>query len=496
MAVRNIRGIGGRKPIPIHVWIPPVFSAIYKIEVYDGTTTTDVTDYVIEGEYTDGVTETIGNFSFKVDNSTQNYSTTFNLYNQIKIYMNYGATATDLVFVGMIERLSKAKSNLIITGRGAAAKVIGKNITYAATDKARATILSEIIAANFSTILTTNNLEADTTTLTVNYYEKPFWDIVEEICQIGGRDAYVDKDFDFNYFVTGSRANTTEAVVHTYNLIETGDFTPDASTIANKVRVYGLSTAGLPLISTSSDSSSQATYDDKDLKITDESIISASQIQSRSDYELARYKDPPTIGTVISLGLPTLLPGEKLRVSDPLNSVDPDYYQINKFTHKFSNDNPFMTEVTIQREHTSIPKILRKSIKQSAELMTSVNANDLDYSYIWDFNTAMGTHSNTQISISPNATPPEGVLKTTGGATGTWESDVLELGSNISAVEVRIAGQNTAGTQLFVSTDGGTVYNTVLSGDTTITAGRDIKIKVVINSATTEITAVALLYNL
>lgn len=493
MAVRNIRGIGGTKPIPVFVWIPPTFSPIYKIEVYDGTTATNITDYVIEGEYTDGITETIGNFSFKVNNSTQAYSTSFDTYDQVRIYMDYGTTATTLRFVGMIERLSKSESNLIISGRGSAAKVIGKNITYSATDTARSTILSEIIAANFTSI-TTTNLESDTSTLTVNYFEKPFWDIVEEICFIGSRDAYIDKDFDFNYFVSGSRRNTTEAIVHTYNLINTGDFSPDASSIANNVRVYGFETSGLPLISTSSDSTSQSIYEVKNIKISDESITTTSQAKTRSDYELSKNKDPPTVGTITSLGLPTLLPGEQLRISDPLNEINPGYYQVHKFTHKFSNDDPFMTEVTIQKERTSIPKILRKRIKFESEIMKNINKNDLDYSYVWNFDSESGTHSSTRISINSNT--GTGVLETTGGATGTWISDLLTLDSNVSAVELRMAGSDTAGTQLFVSVDGGTVYNSVLSGDTTITSGQDIKIKVVLNSATTQISALALLYDL
>ncbi len=493
MPVRNIRGIGGAKPIPVFAWIPPTFSPISKIEVFDGTTTTDVTDFVIEGEYTDGITETIGNFSFKVDNSTQNYSDSFTLYDQIRIYMDYGSSATTLRFVGMIERLSKSDSSLIISGRGSAAKVIGKNITYSATNKSRSDILSEIIAANFTSI-TTNNLETDTGILTVNYFEKPFWNIVEEICFIGGRDAYVDKDFDFNYFASGSRRNTTEAMIHGYNLIATGDFSPDASSIANSIRVYGLESSGLPLISTSADSSSQSTYEVKNLKINDESITTSEQAKSRSDYELAKNKDPPTVGTIKGLGLPTILPGEQVRISDPLNGLNPGYYQVHKFIHKFSNDEPFMTELTIQKERTSVPKILRNRIKFESEIMKNINLNDLDFSYIWDFNSEIGTHSGTQISINPNT--GKGYLETTGGATGTWESPLLELDSNVSAVELRMAGTDTSTVQLFVSVDGGTVYNTVLSGNTTITAGKDIKVKVVFNSATTQITALSLLYSL
>ncbi len=495
MAVRNIRGIGGKKPIEIFAWIPPTFSPIFKIEVYDGTTATDITAFVIEGEYTDGITETIGNFSFKVNNSDQAYSTAFDMYDQIRIYLDYGATATTLRFVGMIERLSKSDSNLIISGRGSASKVIGKNITYSATDKARATILSEIIDTNFSTILTTNNLEADATTLTVNYFEKPFWDIVEEICFIGGRDAYIDQDFDFNYFVSGSRRNTTEAIVHSYNLINTGDFSPDASSIVNSVRVYGAETSGLPLIYTSSDSTSQDTYEVKNIKITDTSITTSAQAQARADYELAKSKDPPTIGTLTSLGLPTILPGEKMRISDPLNELSPGYYQVHKFIHKFSNDNPFMTEVTIQKERTSIPKILRKRLKFESEVVRNVNPNDVDFSYLWDFSTDTGTHDNTEIEVS--AATGEGVLKTDGSATGTWISELVPLGSNTSFIEVRLFGDDISNVQLQISTDGGTVFTPmIVGGNVNYPNGKDLKVKVIINSADSQVKALALLYSL
>lgn len=251
--VRNIHGIGSPKPIEIFAWNPPVYNPKYKIEVEtsDGTTY-DVSNNLISGEYTDGVTETIGNFSFNINNSSQVYTNKFSPYDKVNIYLDYGATATSLRFVGMLERISNSKYSIVISGRGGASKTLGKNITYSATTKARSTILSEILSENFTSI-TTNNLESDTGTLTVDYFEKPFWDIVQEICSIGGRDAYIDADFDFNYFESNSRKNTTEAVVHTKNLIEVGDFSPDASSIINKVRIYGVNTNGLPLVYTTSD---------------------------------------------------------------------------------------------------------------------------------------------------------------------------------------------------------------------------------------------------
>lgn len=492
--VRNIKAIGSRKPIPIFTWIPPVFDAIFKIELYDGTTATDITDIIIEGEYTDGVTETIGSFNFKIDNSTSAYTSVVSPYDKIRIYMDYGTSADTLRFVGMIERVSKSESNLVLSGRGSAAKVISKNITYSATDTARSTILSEIISENFSGVITTNNLETDNTTLTVNYSEKPFWDVVEEICSIGSRYAYVDKDFDFNYFEIGTRLNTTEAVVHSANLIYTGDFAPDASSISNRVRVYGKETNELPLIYTSQDTTSQSTFEVKDLKINDTSITTPAQAKARADYELARAKDQIIVGSLTSLLLPTLLPGEQLRISDPLNGIEPSYYNVQKFTHKFSNDDPPMTEITIEKERTSVPRLLRKRIRFESEISKNPNPNNLNYSYVWGFNTDSGTHSGTQIVINPNT--GEGVLQTTGGATGTWESDLLTLDSNISAVELRKSGEKDETVQLFISVDGGTTYNSVLSEDTEIVSGQDIKLKVVINSADTRVKSVCMLYNL
>ena len=75
MPVRNIKSIGRKKPIPVHVWIPPKFNPTYKIEVEKGDGTKyDITNNIIQGEYTDGITETIGNFSFKINNSCLLYT--------------------------------------------------------------------------------------------------------------------------------------------------------------------------------------------------------------------------------------------------------------------------------------------------------------------------------------------------------------------------------------------------------------------------------------
>lgn len=494
MAVRNLRGLTRIKPIPVYVWIPPAEGSIHKIEVSDGTTDYDVTDVVIGGEYKYGITETIGTFKFTIDNSGQFYSNKFNVYDVVNVYLDYGTTASTIRFKGIIERVSKKNSNIIVEGRGPGTKIISKNVTYSATNKSRSTILSEIISANFSGVLTTTNLETDSTTKTVNYFEKPFWDIVGEICNEAGYDSYIDTSFDFHYFSSTSRTNTTEAVVHEYNLIDTFDFSPDASNIFNKVRVYGADVGSLPLIASAKDTTSQGIYEIRELKINDSNITTPAQAQARADFELSLNKDPPTIGTIVSLGLPTLLPGEQLRVSDPLNEINPGFYKVFEFRHVFSNDEPFKTEVTIQKQRTNIPDILRRSLKFDSDTSANPNPNDMDFSLIEDFNLDVGTHTDTEIE--------DGVLKLqTGQSIGSWLSNNVTLTSHISTIEARMEGSNLSNTNVFVSTDGGLTFNQVagLGAPSSLTItdsiANNLQFRVDLVSANTEIDTIGILYS-
>ena len=491
MPVRNISSIGNTKPIPVHVFIPPLYNAIYKLEIVSDSGTYDITDIVIEGEYTNGVTETVGSFSITFDNSKGNYTNTFSIYDKLNIYIDYGASATTKRFVGLIERISKTGSKIIISGKGTALRTLMKNVTYSATEKERSEVLKAIIDKYFSGIITTNNISSDTTKITVSYEEKPFWEIVEELSNAAGYDSYVDVDFDFHYFESGSITNETECIVHENNLVETGDFTPDLELVSNRVRVYGKKTEGIPLLATAEDTSAQSDIDGdiREYIITDESIDTKTEAQNRADFELANRKDPPIIGNVISLGLPTLQPGEKLRISDPLNGLDPKAYMIRKYRHIFSNDDPLKTEVTIQKTGDSLVKVLKGRIKFETEIRNPINPNEMESSVVYDFSSDVGTHSGTEIDTEAQ------VLKTTGGSTGTWISPVTTVSSNVTGVEVRIKGNKVDTTNAYISVDGGTTYTpTNFSGTQKTLSGKDLRVKVSINSADTEVKGVGILY--
>lgn len=485
-ATRSLRGI------PIHVWIPPTMDMEFKIEIVDSSGNTyDITDEIVEGEYTDGVTETIGNFIFTIDNDDQSFTDKFSLYDEIRIYMDYATSATTKVFIGLIEKVSTKEEDIIITGRAIASRVMGITVTYAASDYTHE-ILSTILT-NHASYITQSNIDTTESTdksVVVNWYQKPFWECVQELCNNSGYDAYIDADSDFNYFVSGIRDNSTEAVVHDHNLEEVGDFTPDLSFVYNRIIVYGAKVKDQQVLWTEDDDDSISSYDVRELVINDSNIITVAQAEARAVYELSLNKDPPIIGEVTSLGLATILPGERIRISDPDSNLQPDYYNIQKFTHRFSSDDVPLTVLTIKKEGNTLSKVLKKRIVFETESTEKENPNEMRFSWINTFDSDSGIHSDTEIT--------EGVLKLQSGkSTGTWISDLKTVSSNVSAFELRIRGGAIPGTECYVSIDGGNRWQVVSNLNTSydsFPSGINLKLKIVLNSASSQIDSLALLY--
>lgn len=447
--VRNLQEIGG---FPIHVFVPPPFSPVYKIIIDTGSELIDVTEVLIEGSYTDGITETIGNFELTLDNSHQQYSDRIPLYSKVYIYLDYGSEATTLVFTGLVERPANSDYKMRLTGTSSARRTIGKLVTYSATDTARSTILKEIVSKYFSGIITTNNVQEDTGLASVSYEDKPFWEIVQELCSAGEYDAYIDATFDLHYFPSGTITNETEAVVTEINLIETGDFSPDLQGITNRVKVYGNSSGDIQYLATADDLDSQMSYDIKEIIINDSSLASEQECQDKANFELRKGLVPPVVGTVTSLMLPSLNPGERVRISDPMNNLQPseEGYVIQKFTHKFSNDEPPKTELTVQKERESIPQILKRRIRFEYTSNTAINPNEMEYSKVFTFDTSTGVGTNCEIL--------SGALRPT-STSGTWVSEPFTLSAESSIFESRLVGTGLDKVSAFISLDGGATFN-------------------------------------
>ena len=484
-AVRSIRSI------PSFVWIPPIYESLYKIEIVSSGTTYDITDDIISGEYTDGITETIGNFTFTFDNSEGEYSNKFSLNDEIKIYSDYATSATTLRFLGVIEKVNSKEEEITVSGGSGAIKVMGTSITKNYINTYTHDILIDLINTYFSGIITYTNIDTTESTdlpISVNWYQKPFWECVLEVCNRAGRDAYIDASYDFHYFNSESIENTTEAVVHDFNLIEVGDFTPDSTNIKNRVIVYGAIIEEQQIMWTEEDQDSIDDYGLKELIINDTNIITVEQARDRAVYELSINKDPPIIGEVISDPLATILPGERIRLSDPESGINPSFYNIPKFTQKFGDDEE--TILTIQKEQSTISKILKSRITFESQYTEKENPNEMRFSWLFPFDADSGTHTNTQIT--------DGSLRVIAGqSSGTWISETNIISDDIEIAEIRMSGIDLNNVTAYLSTDAGYSYQEFTGLKTPLTlspSGTSLKLKIEISAVSTEIKSLVVLY--
>lgn len=506
--VRNLRGFGNPKGIPVTHFIPPAFAPVWKIEVVTDTETIDITELLVGGSYLDGVTSSIGDFDFKILDPNNTNSNKIEEFDTVNVYIDYGKTATTLRFSGRIERKSNQDQvYLTLTGRSVGMLTTGTNITYSSNGpKARSEILKAIINTTvkvggvdvpkyFGGVISDAGIEDDLTEIEVNYEEIPFWNVVEEICISGGRDAYVTPTLVFNYFLKGSRENVTEAVVEDVNLVEALDYAKDTQEVYTKVRVYGQKISNIPIIATSEPDTTNTKGIIKELKIDNSSVTSTTQATELANAEAEDRKIPPTIGSIISLVLPTLLPGEKVNIANPTNNIPPGAYQINSFRQIFPEGGTPQTELIIQKQRVELATILKSNIKFQSDIPDNVNKFDMDFSQVINFDTDTGTHDNTVVN--------EGYLKVSPGAgSGQWISDVITLDGDVSAIELRMTGDlltqqyGATTTYIWFSFDGGTTWQIYTSDTTEVPTGNDLRIRIDLNSPDAQVKAVAALYRL
>ena len=443
---------------PIIAWIQPMFHPEHLITITRTDGTVDDLTGLTQFSFTNLVTDGIGSFTVTVPNGSQAYTGLWATNNQVKLYMDYAQTASTLTFLGRIEKIVYGTSNIYITGRSEALQLLGVTVTQSYENKETSWILNDIIskynpsagAFTFSAFVSSDPaIKASCTStavMTLNWYQKPFWDCVKELCEAAGFDCYVNASKDFQYFAKRTRFNTTEAAVHDMNITETGQFGPDWSQVKNRIIVYGATIDNQKIMATAQD---QASFDQlgcwKEQIINDNNITTGAQATERANNELAIAIVPPVIGEITVVGLPTLNPGEMLRISDPINSIDPGSYRIYQFEHSFVPGESVMTKVHVEKKSLNIPLLFKSRIENEQQSANTENPNEMRYSYVWTFDDDTDTQSYPGMAIV------DGVLK----GVGTWKSIVITAPPNVTALEIRSSGSSVSGTVYTISLDGG-----------------------------------------
>lgn len=490
----RVRGLRGIKP---HIWIPPTNNTMYKLTVErKNGTVDDVTDLISYLEIEDGITDGIGTFRFELWNPDESYTKAWTGNEIIRFYKDYATSATTLRFRGRIEKSSYRDNKIRVSGRSEGVKWINIKVTYSTTNTETSEIFKAIVDKYNDSTFTYNNVNTSTTNLTVNWYEKPFWECVKELTDAAGFDSYLDANLDFHYFETNSVSNTTDAIVHTFNLISVGDFAEDLSQIRNRVTVYGAEQQGIQIIHT--EESTDATYGVnsdlgvRTLIVNNDNVTNQTQAEELATALLDQNFNPPVVGEVKSVILATLQPGESIKVSSPENNIPPQNYQCYKYKDVIDIEGgQLRTTVTISKEPRKIYNIMSSIInEQNRTKKVSINPNQMKYSYNFLFSSDTGDHTNTEIT--------DGVLKVSTGSSGTWISPGLSIDSDMTEAYLVMNGETLTDATISVSGNNGADYQEISNRnkiDLVAAKGKIILIKVELSNADTQITSLSLQYN-
>jgi hypothetical protein len=475
-------------------WIPPSTTAVHRltIERQDGTVD-DVTERTFQLEIEDGTTEMIGRFEFTMFDPNSDYAGLWHNMDIVRYYSDYESTATSLRFRGRIEKIDRSGNQLTISGRSEARKLMDITVTDSFPNERCSAILYTLLrytdGFTFSDYGTEDYWDPDEKYITVNWVQKPFWDCIKELCTANNYDFYVDSTLNFNFFPKDSRTNNGEAIVHTYNLLETKEFAEDITYVRNRIIVYGADDDSIQVLYTAEDADSQDKYGIREEIINDSNITSTTQAQEYAEYILASKKDPPQIGTVQGLLLASIQPGEKIWLSDPDNGILPSAYSIISYKHKIDFSRGLTTEVKVNKESRRFSNVLASIITTANQQQsTSNNPYEMRYSYDFTFDSDSGTHVNTSIANS---------LLVPAIANGYWTSASKILTTDVREVYLVMNGETLNAVTVQVSGNDGQAWETITNRTRlvlTSTVGKLLRIRVTFTSADAQLQSLQVLY--
>jgi hypothetical protein len=380
-------------------------------------------------------------------------------------------------------------------------KLASKKIIYRTIDsndtlitKTKSEIIQEIITQNFPDITDFSQIEINTDEVQKTYLEIPFLDVIIDLCG-DTHEFYLDADLLPYYFTRGSIQSETEGISEEVNYLGASDNADSVEEVFSKVRVYGTITDGIQIIATSEEDTTITNGIKKDKVLINKSIVNSIQAQQLADEEFERIRSASRNYSLNSFFLPSLNPGEKLFIAAPNDGIPPGYYFVQEFTHEFDLSIPtgFKTNVIVNKKMYKISTILKDTETFKSESSDSNNPYDMDSSYIITFDEDSGTHDGTEIN--------EGYLKvTTGETNGTWISPTFVLDSNLAALQIEWTGNNLVSqyqltsSQIFFSLNGGNTWRSYTKNTTSVPAGIDLKIKVVLNQSTAQVKIIGVNY--
>ncbi len=465
------------------VWIPKPVDE-YSIEI-DGVDVTD--DAAMGSEFTKALIGLESPCKITLIDSDGAYAEKYvgGETVELKLIRVSDETITSL-WKGTLEKPKKQFGNAFtveIIGSHYQSDLLDITVTAEFTGGTSADTILKTIIDDYLTGYTYVNVKASTAFPTVRWNNKPFYDCVVDLMR-EGLDIFVDEDKDFHSFDKESIDNDDEALVWDDNLLEIESLGVDTIDVRNRIIVYGEDGAGMPIIYQADDT--ESIYKTKEKIIKDSSIRTYQQAKDLGDAELALIKTPPEKGKVQALFLSDLRLGEMTYVINPIQKVHKRFRPV-KYTYVFPSKR---TTVIFQKEET-IPDIFKE--RKNAELASEnlVNPFKMTNSYNFSFDDL----NNIDETESDNVTVAESNLKIVIGSSGQMISNVRNSTTDITYVHLKVAGDFISNVSYYISTDDGENWAKVtLEAEIAVTAGKKLRLKVEIASASTLIQSIAVLY--
>jgi len=475
-----------RETTEIFIPIPKARNSHCKVEINGD----DLTGRVKESLWVYPVTKGIGTFKLVLSNAFGQLTGKYTAGDAVKFYAD-NLDASTLQFWGRIDYIKDNISNsgqfLEIEGRHRSYLLTEYLICHSDTNTTPSQILKDIIDKLPSSYgFTYLNVDTTTDLMNVEWNYKPFWDCVRELSNFIGYDCYVDNDLDFHFFKANSTTNSNEAVVEGDNLLDSKNWGTNDYYEKTRVTVIGQSEDGLPIVYTAI---SDDEVEIREIFIKDSSANSVKKVQDIADAKLLEITNRTPQANIKSFGLETIKPGENLWILIPRQEIH-GQYKIIQINHSFgAKSGGWRTECIIEQQEMGISQMIQNLNQKSDRSIMVENVNKLNYSWNFEFNSFSGIHSDTEIT--------DGVLKTDGSDSGIWISEIKALDENATKCELRVKGETIPGTIFSISIDSGINYQSITPNTLKILSppGPNLKIKVEINSASTQIYSIALLYS-
>lgn len=467
------------------------YIASWKIVITDTVTSQewDITDDVISF----GISWYAGRLAastVKVSNSLGKYLSTWDGGENIVIYGEYlDVDPTNKLFNGKIDNVffSLGENGYVSSIECRQTPEVNDIKIVEQFDNVLVTsAITQIIDTYYNGIITYIGLPSSSVRFTGNFRHVSGIKAIAELAEKAGMDVFIDTNNNLEVFTKESRNNTTESASYKTNILSFPKYGKDRTKEFNRVITYGREDSNIIFLKTEEDATSQADLWRKDLVITDTSLVSMDEMQEFTDIQLSKSINREEEGSVTTLGMTTIKPGENCVVDVPYCGCH-DYQNIRAINHNFGAGG-FTTTLQIVDKQQNMTELFTDRINAEERLKPYSNLNNMSDAYTVLFNESpsavvlTGCEIYTDIDLY--------YLKLSDGETsGTCTANSITTDDNVVQCELR-AKLNYPNQELCsfqVSNNGGATWESTTLGSlhTFISSGNQIRFRIILEGDST-----------